>query len=303
MRILVIVLAMLSLVSACSSKKSTPAPPATPYVSIPLADLPANTQLVVYGNHTGWWRDRSNPVGVNSFNETGQKLQRFDTTATPGVYVAVFRNNVTNIDYGKATFTMPANGVTYNGTTNLGYKFGITRSNDNLVYTLTGTFSMANNPIASSNRYAYGGFAAGSYTPAGDVPTTGSATYTGSFIGFSSVSGLVTGNASIAVNFAANSSQVNGNITAITGGINDIALAATITNVAATLPSTFGAGGIATAGVSGGTGGALPTGTTGSIEGGFYGPNADEIGVTIRLTSGTNMLTGSVGGARGAITP
>ncbi len=296
MRIALIALSLFTILSACAGGSNTPPP--TPYVALPLADLAPNTELVVRGNHTGWWRDRTTPVGVNSPNENGQKLQRLDTTANANEYVAVFRNNNTNVYYGKGTFIMPANGVTYNGTTDLGYKFSITRSNDNLIYTLTGVFTMANQPTVSSNRWAYGGFTAGSYTPAADMPTTGSATYTGTFLGYSSISGLVTGNASISVNFAAATSQITGTVTGITGGINDLTIQATLDGAGQGMPgASFDVGSIVTAGPSNGAG-SFAQGTTGSVEGGFYGPNAEEIGITIRLSSAPNFLTGSIGGSR-----
>jgi len=301
MRVPIIVFVLISLLSACAGGTGKAPKPTTPYVALPLADLAPGTQMTVRGNHTGWWRNNQQ-IGKNAVNDKGQKLQRLDTTAVAGQYVAVFRNNVTLKYYGKGTFMMPASGATYNGVTDLGYKFSITRSNDALVYTLSGAFSMANRPIANSGRYAYGGFVAGSYTPATDLPTTGSATYTGSFIGYSSIAGLVTGNASINVNFAATSQQITGAITGLSGPggtINDLTLRATIEKIAAGLPdAAFQRGSIVEATGTGTGAGAFPVGTTGPAEGGFYGPAAEEIGVTIRLVNNTNMLTGSIGGAQ-----
>lgn len=276
--------------AACSS--TTPAP--APYVAAPIADLAADTPLDVRGNHTGWWRNNKVPVGENVVNDNGPKLQRLVTTATAGQYVAVFRNNVTNVSYGRSVFTMPASGGVFTGTTDLGHKFTITNNNNALTYTLTGLFSIATKPGATAGRYAYGGFAAGSSTPTGDLPTTGSATYTGSFIGQSSVAGLVTGDASITVDFTAATDQVSGSITNISGGgytISDLGISAIIQG----LDSSYS--GIVTSGPTTGSAADFPTGTTGPIDGGLYGPNGEETGGTLRIKNVDNFLTGSFGGS------
>ncbi len=276
--------------AACSNGASTPP---TPYVAAPIADLAADTPLEVRGNHTGWWRNNQVPVGQNAVNENGPKLQRLVTTTTAGAYVAVFRNNITNDNYGRAVFTMPANGAVVTGTTDQGYKFTITNNNNTLTYTLTGLFSIATKPGPNAGRYAYGGYAAGSYTPTADLPTTGSATYTGSFIGQSSVAGLVTGDASITVDFSAGTNQVSGAITNISGGgytINDLSISATIQG----LDSSYN--GIVVTGTATGSSADFPQGTTGPVDGGLYGPSADETGGTLRVKNVDNFLTGSFGG-------
>lgn len=257
--------------------------PEEPYVAAPLADLEPGTELAVRGNHTGWWRDRRNPTGTDVANETGPKLQRLDTTANANEYVAVFRNNNTGSEfyYGSATFLMPAGNVAITGTTDEGYEFRIIRINDNLIYTLTGLFDIHTNPGLDAGREAHGGFVAGSDTPVGDLPTTGSRTYQGDFIGRSNQLGEVTGSAELTANWG--TGDISGSITDI-AGISDFSIDATITPT--------GYEGIIT---SDGTG-AFTASTDGRIEGGFYGPNGEETGATIRIEEGGHWLTGSLGG-------
>ncbi|MEE9455205.1 MAG: transferrin-binding protein-like solute binding protein [Paracoccaceae bacterium] len=312
MRFLTVLLISAFTLTACGNSTS-PTPP-TPYVASPIADLTAGTEMQVRGNHTGWWRaDIQNPSsgdGENRANGIGPKLQKIITTDTVGEYRIVFRRNAifnngievhAKKEYGDATFTMPANGDVVAGVTSLNYKYTITRNNDNLVYTLTGLFSISTKPISTANpnpgRFAYGGYVAGSYTPAGDVPTAGSATYNGDFIGQSSVpaAGTVTGTAQVNVNFAAATNQVSGSITNISGGglsLNDLSISATIT------PADGSYTGIITAGAQPAGDAGMPVGTQGKIDGGFYGPNAEETGATIYIKNGTHHLTGAIGGSQ-----
>lgn len=284
-KILIALASTLALTGCGGTEDPTPEPEPEPYVAAPLADLAAGTQLHVRGNHTGWWRNRTLPTGSNVANVTGPKLQRLDTTVNANEYVAVFRNNTTGsiFDYGSATFLMPAGNVAITGTTDKGYNFRIIRINDDLIYTLTGLFDIHTNPGPTAGREAHGGFVAGSGTPAEDLPTTGSATYTGDFIGRSSELGEVTGDVTLTAQWG--TGDVAGSISNI-AGISDLAITATITAT--------GYEGIIT---SDGTG-AFVAGETGKIDGGFYGPNGEETGATIRITdSGGHLLTGALGGA------
>lgn len=263
----------------------SPDPAPTPYVAAPLADLAAGTQMAVRGNHTGWWRDRRNP-GRNVANDTGPKLQRLDTTVNANEYVAVFRNNNPGSEayYGSATFLMPAGNVAITGTTDEGYKFRIIRINDDLIYTLTGLFDIHTNPGPTAGREAHGGFVAGSYTPNGDLPTLGSTTYQGDFIGRSSTLGEVTGSAELTAHWG--TGDIDGTISGI-AGISDFTIGATIT-------ATGYVGTI----ISDGNGDHFSAGVDGKIDGGFYGPNGEETGATIRIEEGGHWLTGAFGGSQ-----
>lgn len=290
-----------SILSACSTTQpSTPA-----QVGVPIADLQANTSMRVRGQNTGWWRaDIQNPdsgSGENRANNTGPKLQRIITTGTANEYVVVFRTNAIGNpvvqpakEYGSATFTMPSEGGVASGVTNLDYGYTITNNHNTLTYTLTGLFSIKtrpNVPLTPENpnppgRSAYGGYVAGSSTPVSGLPTTGSATYTGSFIGQSSFSGVVQGDVALSVNFDQTlATNITGDITNITGGIGDL-------QINAAIYATDGAysGQVVASGDT-----YFPVGTTGHLTGGFYGPNAEETGFTLFLNNATEYLTGAVG--------
>jgi hypothetical protein len=151
-----ITLAAVLLVSACAK----PAPVAEPYVSVPLADLATNSQLIVYGNGMGW----ATRFGDSTWskNSNGPRLQRFITTDTDGQYVAVLRNFDESIEYGRATFTMPTDSTPVSGVTDLGYEYSITRNDENtLVYTLSGSYTIGLEPGNATSLYAGGGFATG----------------------------------------------------------------------------------------------------------------------------------------------
>ncbi len=295
----IMALLIVSALAACGSSGGvTPAPPA-PYVAEPIADLTDGTELYVRGNHTGWWQVNRSPT-FEAINADGPKLQRFDVTDTPNVYVAVFRNNNPGSikDYGKALFTMPGEGGVVAGETDLGYHFTITRVNANLIYTLTGLFTISNgiNP-PGEYRLAHGGYVAGSGIAEGDLPTTGTVTYNGTFIGSSNVRGGVTGDATLVADFTGtNTVDLNGSIENIQNSsnetISDITITASIDNVTGEFEGiVFIASGTTDPGD-------FPTGADGIVEGGFYGPNAEEIGGTIRVNNAGHFLTGAFGGSQ-----
>ena len=280
---------------ACGTSGSGSDSQPEPYVAAPLADLAAGTELHVRGNHTGWWRNRTNPVGNDTANLDGPKLQRFDTTGNPNEYVAVFRQNLTQTGsedippfyYGKATFIMPPTGGEAIGTTDEGYNFRIVRNNDGLIFTLSGLFHIKTNPGPTAGREAHGGFVAGSYTPENALPTSGTVSYSGEFIGYSSSIQDVTGTFSMSASFGDVTGDVNGTITGLSGGLSDLTIVAVIDQVDGSYE-----------GQVLGTGGDFPIGTVGKIDGGFYGPNGEETGATIRIDNAGQFLTGAFAGAQ-----
>jgi len=290
LKISLLTVAAAFLVSACGGPTAAP----TPYVSVPLADLATNSQLVVSGNGMGYATRFNDPTW--SKNKNGPRLQRFISTGTPGQYVAVFRNFDQSVEYGRATFTMPAALASVSGTTDLGYNFTITRNDeDTLVYTLSGLFTINLEPGNTTALYAGGGFSTGSYTGDGALQlVSGAANYTGNFIGESTYAGRVNGDVNLNVNFDATTDQVGGSIFNLLGTngsyiFNDLIISATI------LPeSTFE--GILD--VTPTAGGVFAPGERGQIKGGFYGPGAEEFGATIRITDGNNhILAGAISGA------
>jgi len=281
--------ASLLLLSACSS----PAP--APYVSVPLADLDPGTALIVHGKGMGW--TQNNSASGFATNDDGPKLQRFDVTANPNEYVAVFRNFETEVSYGSATFIMPASG-TVSGVTDLGYAFEILRNDEDLIYTLSGLYTVA--LFAAPNiggQLAGAGFATGSSTGTTAMQQlSGTAQYNGDFIGNSTFDGTVTGTASMNVDFSAPSSQITGTISGLNSGgayaFADMTIGATF------IPGAAYEGTITSTGINPSV---LPLafsfGETGKIAGGFYGPSAEETGATIRITDGNgHILSGAFSG-------
>jgi hypothetical protein len=153
-----------------------------------------------------------------------------------------------------------------------------------------------------------GAFTTGYETPVAGVPTSGTAIYSGS----KNVAGLVTnypssggiaraallGDGSLSANFG--TGAITGtftNMTAISGTNvsnpwNNVSVSASIT--AAT--SHF-SGSTASASAPA-TPFALSGAATGRIDGGLYGPNANELGAVWSLTDSGNVAIGIVGGRR-----
>ena len=300
MKSLSLTIAATFFVTACA--ETAPAPTPDPYVSVPLADLVIDTQLVVYGNGMGWATRYNEPENDPTWskNQNGPRLQRFISTDTDDVYVAVFRNYVVDgedVEYGRATFTMRNDSVAVTGTTDLGYDYTITRNDENtLIYTLSGLFTINLLPYTTESLYAGGGFATGSYTDDGALELlSGLADYNGNFIGDSTLAGRVTGNANLKVDFSATTNEVSGTIYDLEGPagngyiFNNLIISATIESV-----SSFEGRLVAETTI----GGVFPPFQTGQIRGGFYGPGAEEFGATIRITDGNNhILSGAISGA------
>jgi hypothetical protein len=140
---------------------------------------------------------------------------------------------------------------------------------------------------AGSN-YNVGTFALGTETAGAQMPATGTASYTGTTLGFGANSAApftFTGTAAIGVNFATNSvtNATFGNF--VTQDVND-------SSAGPTLPNLTGTGSIVgnkyTVPIAG-------TGLTGSAAGAFYGPAANETAGVFQANGGTVSLIGSFG--------
>jgi len=146
---------------------------------------------------------------------------------------------------------------------------------------------------------SYGVYGVGVATPTAQMPTTGTALYTGSAIGVlgykpatatSTVVTNITGVTELTANFASG---------ALTGGIYGVRASPAYYVNDILLTGTIKGNGFSGGATVGGYAGSIDlTGVTGTFGGGFYGPNAKEITGTFSLSGGTNGVT--VIGAFGA---
>ena len=143
----------------------------------------------------------------------------------------------------------------------------------------------------STNNAQVGSFAFGNLTPAASVPATGSATFNGFAIGTASTLNggslyAVQGNAQIIANFV--TQNVTTNLTNLTVQNEPYAPAATI----ASLPNLSGTSAMTGNSYAGPiAGGAL----SGTINGNFYGPAAQETAGVWQASGGGNQWVGSFG--------
>jgi hypothetical protein len=133
-----------------------------------------------------------------------------------------------------------------------------------------------------------GTFAFGSLTPAASVPSTGSATFNGITIGVggatsgSTVYALL-GSAQIIANFATQS---------VTTNLTNLSTQNISTNAVGSLPNLSGTSAISGNAYAGTIAG---TGLTGTINGNFYGPAAQETAGVWQASGGGNAWIGSYG--------
>lgn len=173
----------------------------------------------------------------------------------------------------------------------------------NLNYTALGNWVVANASTGLASNMAY--YVAGYQTPVASMPTSGSATYGGA--------GTVIG--SVLTPGGSTGAQLNGN-SALTANFSTGAVTGAFTNMTAT-PVTGGAAtpwnnvsltaNISGAKFSGQTAtSSTPSGTyalgsaTGTINGGFYGPSANEVGAVWTLYDGSKAAFGGVAGPKQA---
>ena len=148
---------------------------------------------------------------------------------------------------------------------------------------------------------SYAAYATGYATPAGSVPTTGTATYNGSaqaqiiYPNAQWQDGIghrwVSGDASLQANFGTRS--ISGNLTNMTDGAawNSVSLLGAISggNFAGTTAATSAPG----------TQGSLSGSATGTFAGLFFGPAAQELGAVWTLSDGTATVIGTIGAKTG----
>jgi len=163
---------------------------------------------------------------------------------------------------------------------------------DPFTYALPGLWG-----VSKSDAVTYAAFTTGLETPVGALPSVGSATYRGdAFALVFTPTKLVTagGDASFSVNFSTatltglftNMLAFDGNAT---GAFNDVTLSAHLDS------TTDSFSGQTSANSSGAEGLSLKSNATGTVEGKFYGPTAQELGAVWTLSDGTSTVIGSAG--------
>ena len=170
---------------------------------------------------------------------------------------------------------------------------------DGLSYTAAGFWAVGPTATNPATPISYGAYLFGFETPKAAVPTSGSAVFSGQGLVQANVFktfgtevqtlGLFQGNPSISVNFG--SGAINGSFTQMALGQqqwNDVSVTANI----ATGTNRFS--GTTAAASAPGTPMSLSASATGSINGAFYGPAAQQLGAVWTLSDGTGSAIGTV---------
>jgi hypothetical protein len=171
------------------------------------------------------------------------------------------------------------------------------RQNASLSHMAFGSWDLPGNTAGAPATGAF--FAFGNLTPNAGIPVTGTATYNGRWTG---IEWIVSGS-------TITGTDVNGQLTAaanfVTGSVGLTATQGSSTTVAFSGTLGFVAGTATTPAVNELTSSNLvgPNGYTGTAVARFFGPAAEELGGTFRLTrpatlSSTNTLMGSFGARR-----
>ncbi|MBA2587800.1 MAG: transferrin-binding protein-like solute binding protein [Alphaproteobacteria bacterium] len=239
----------------------------------------------------------STSVAAQAIGNNATATFRGTVTAANGQIVPVFDINI-------PALSLTASNVRGDGTTvTLGDGGKVAASVATLVYTLLGAWSFS--PAGGGTAYL-GTTVTGQGTPYANVPTTGSATYVGNGGATGGVQGVyfipsgtgvvaagtLAGSATVTTNFA--TSTVSGSMTNMVSTPNgsntstpwnSISMTGSINRAPSVPAVSFGD---TTATSSAGVGSAaFSSAATGNFAGGFYGPNAEEIGVSWTLIDPT----------------
>jgi hypothetical protein len=166
-------------------------------------------------------------------------------------------------------------------------------ANPSFAYLLPGFWAVNTNNVAT-----FSAFVAGLQTAFSGMPSAGTALFRGysSGILFTPTRSVVLGGeVSLTVNFA--TGAIGGSVTNVwahdgnvtDGFSNDVALSATMHSGSNTFSGTTDAGSPRTSELS------LNSSAAGTVEGGFYGPNAQELGAVWTLSDGTTAAIGTIG--------
>ncbi|SEH34171.1 transferrin-binding protein-like solute binding protein [Magnetospirillum fulvum] len=217
--------------------------------------------------------------GAKSFAYTssGVRLTSFDSN--PVSLSSVFHDFGTNIR-------------TYYGSGDR--RFYDYRSVAGLIYSAYGYFVDSHSSDFNTT-YAYTAIGTGIPTPSVQMPSSGSATYSGGTVGYvaigtgtSAVAGSFAGSASLTANFSAGS--ISGTLSGLTTSLSGVTMG-NISLSNGSISGTAFSGGTATGSI---TRSAVTTTSTGSFAGGFNGANAAEVAGTYAMNNSADSYHGSM---------
>jgi hypothetical protein len=175
-----------------------------------------------------------------------------------------------------------------------GRRFYDYRNVAGLIYSTYGYF-VDSQPSGSDTRYAYTAIGTGIPTPSVQMPSSGSATYSGGTVGYvaigsgtTAVAGSFAGSASLTANFSAGS--ISGTLSGLTTSLSGVTMG-NISLSNATISGTAFSGGTATGSITHST---ITTTSTGSFAGGFNGANAAEVAGTYAMNNSADSYHGSM---------
>lgn len=264
----------------------------------------------------------SKQINVQESRTSGGAFNRTVDLPTPGGSATIDTSNARTVAgqtrNGKANVSISSYTVSASTDPNITPSVSVAHiSNfaptDGLSYTEYGQWTVDETTAAPAALYAgvYGGGKPG-VAPTAAMPTTGTATYSGSATGYVSQADSTastgtlanfSGTATLTANFSSgamtgsvtgiNAYGIGGSNRTLVGTVNDIAFGGAITG------NSF----VANATAQGTAGTAFDiTGSKGTMSGAFYGPTAQEVAGTFSLTGGTHSVTvlGAFGAASAA---
>lgn len=307
----------------------TPTPTPTPTPSTATLNIVSGPERATFGTTTPTTAAQGyNIATVSSQLAAGQvfALQQSATSSSPlgGTSLSVAADSATNA--AGATITVVSPGPVGADTPTLQLKVPNLGIDQQVVFNSTTETLIASGPLAGKHLYVSGStelfdylgygswlvydstetvllnsspFITGFHTPNSAMPSSGTATYSGSTRGQILINGgqlpgasaVVRGNGELTANFATNSvsgtltNMVIPSATSSSFNWNNVSLSGTISG-----SSISGTSGVAST-VSGSSL-AFSSGATGTIAGGFFGPQAEELGLiwTLRDANGSSAI-------------
>jgi hypothetical protein len=273
--------------SACGGGGGTPAPTPTPAVQ---TSFMAGTEAMTFNGGTfNSGASSSNAAQVNFTSPDGMTVfVNVNIPLASGSYTHSFNLTAAIADQGPlAAFLVMKDGTVFSN----GSPQNLLVLNNTLNFSSYGIWENVTGTANGLDIGSTGGIAFGNTTPVSGIPTSGTATYTGSTVGAAvdgSTQKVLVGTVSLTANFT--QMNINGSF-----NINSVGANNTTTPWAnLTMPTTSIASGVAGGPYSGTLTGNLPTGaiTAGEVKGSFNGPAAQE---TAGVWAATDNVTHAVG--------